>query len=100
MCCSPWHAYNQRERLQFDEFELFLTRMSMQDHLLSASTGVMSIVITIIGPMFVHPGIATAIAGMIYALNGPLHWWHGTRTGKGLTAIEARLGTPSISAEE
>lgn len=85
------HAYRQRERLELDEVEIYLTKSSFYNHLLSASIGVFSIAMTFWGPIVMNYQIAMVAAGMSYALNGPLHWWHGVRTANGAEAIEKRL---------
>ena len=86
------HAYKLRDALQLDEIEAYLTRRSIQIHLLTAAVGVVSILITVCIPASVlNPGITCGIAGMIYGLNGFVHWIHGARTAKGLKPLEAKL---------
>jgi uncharacterized membrane protein len=73
------HAYRQRESLGLDERERHLTRASIQYCLVYVVVSLISIAITLLG------GIGTLwMAGMAYALLGPLQWMNGAYMAKGL----------------
>ncbi len=81
-----WHAYRKREQLELDEAECLVARGSIREHLLSASLGVISMLIAALGSPRVVP-----LAGMIYALMGPLHTVFGILHGKKVQrALERR----------
>lgn len=84
------HAYHQRQSLELDELELFITRSSGHVHLLSVSVGLLSIALASLG-LVLGRGSMAAAAGLVYFLNGPLHWWHGARVDRGTKAILRRL---------
>lgn len=83
------HAWRQRDKLELDAVEAHLTRSSIGSHLLTAAVGGLSIAITFL-PLPLDAGVIAGIAGMSYALNGPVQWLHGSSTAKRLTALLAK----------
>ena len=65
------HAWKKRADLDLDAMELLTLRFSTRAHLISMMFGVVSIAIVLINKRW------AGIAGMIYALMGPLHAWNG-----------------------
>jgi len=68
------NAWRQRERLELDEVERYVTRRSIGGHLLSVAVGALSVGLAL---TMIHPGLT----GMCYALLGPAHAYYGWRTG-------------------
>ncbi|TAK13274.1 MAG: DUF1211 domain-containing protein [Acidobacteria bacterium] len=75
------HAWSRREALALTPAELVTLRFSKRAHILSASLGVVSIGIVLIGRA-VHNDIYAFFAGILYALMGPIHGWNGYMAGK------------------
>lgn len=75
------HAYNRREQLEMDEYEVFSTRVSLWQNLLMSSIPFMSTVIILISP-FGHGPINYSIAGFIYMLYPPVMMIFGRRVNK------------------
>jgi uncharacterized membrane protein len=69
------HAWRGRADLHLTRSEETTLRFSMQAHMLSTALGVVSLAIVVVRPNW------AAIAGMLYALMGPLHAWNGYRAG-------------------
>ena len=88
-------AYRKREQLQLDEVEVVITRSNRGLFLWIAAVGLVSIGITLTAPLFPdHEGLVPGIAGMSYALIGPVSFWRGLRQGR---QVEAALAKQSSS---
>lgn len=87
-----WHAYRQRERLQLNESEQVITVGAIRAHFLSATVGVASIAIVVIGgPEHV------ALAGWIYFSVSLVHTVNGWMVGAKLRALTERNATTADS---
>lgn len=58
-------------------------KYGLRGHLLSAMLGVVSIAMVV-------TGVAAFLAGIIYSLMGPIHWWNGTQEGNAVRALQSR----------
>jgi uncharacterized membrane protein len=67
-----WNVYRRRAELGLTPEQVFEARAGMQTHAVSAGVGLVSIVMALTLPIKV-----LGLAGMIYALQGPLHWRNG-----------------------
>ena len=76
-----WHAWRRRIALGLSARELVTLRFARRAHVISMTLGIVSIAVVLIWPN------APAIAGLLYALMGPLHGWNGHLGGK----ADARL---------
>jgi uncharacterized membrane protein len=69
------HALRQRERLALNALETFETRASIQENVVAAAVGVLSIMLVLLG--------AVEVAGWVYLLMFPLTWairrWNALR---------------------
>ena len=69
-----WRAWSLRDSLGLDARQRYLTRMRLRAHLISVGVGAVSLVLA-----WVLPVRLVGLAGFLYGVLGPLHWWHGTR---------------------
>ena len=69
-----WRAWSLRDSLGLDARQRYLTRMRLRAHLISVGVGAVSL-----GLAWVLPMHLVGLAGFLYGVLGPLHWWHGTR---------------------
>ena len=84
------HAYRHRQRLQLDEVESYLTRSTIRSLLITAGTGALSVVLATLLPRAGVPlWVGMPCAGFAYALNAPLHVWHGIRVNRRARALAA-----------
>ena len=67
-----WNQYRHRQALGLSEEQAFVARVGARTHVLSVLVGLTSIVMALTVPI---QWIWTA--GVIYALQGPLHWRNG-----------------------
>ena len=67
-----WNTYRRRERLNLTPLQVFDAWAGIRTHAISAGVGTLSIVLA-----FVVPINFLWVAGMIYGLQGPLHWLNG-----------------------
>lgn len=67
-----WNQYRRRKVLALSPEQAFSARAGAFTHSLSVIVGIVSIVMSVTIPIDY-----LAFAGMIYALNGPLHWRNG-----------------------
>jgi uncharacterized membrane protein len=67
-----WNQYRRRQAFGLSQEQAFAARMGARTHLLSVAVGVVSIVLALAVPIE-----WIWIAGVIYALQGPLHWRNG-----------------------
>lgn len=67
-----WNQYRQRTAFRLSDEQAFAARAGARTHLLSVTVGVVSIVMALTVPI---EWIWTA--GVIYGLQGPLHWRNG-----------------------
>jgi hypothetical protein len=79
------HALKRRETLGLDESELLLTRATRRGHALNVAVGAVSILVVSFGGER-----WSGVAGLTYALIGPLMTVNGFRTGRALRRLEAR----------
>ena len=81
-----WRAYRMREKLELDELECHLTRVSLTHHLITVAISALSLAIILFdGP----PGMA----GLIYFLMGPVHGVAGFLGGRRSQRIHERLAS-------
>jgi uncharacterized membrane protein len=66
-----WNALRSKE-LKLSPGDLFDARTSMRRHIISAGVGLASVILT-----FVLPVRFVGLAGLMYALQGPIHAVHG-----------------------
>lgn len=66
------NIYSKRRRLELTPLETFDAWAGFRTHLISVSVGILSVVLALALPIE-----RIAYAGMIYALQGPLHWRNG-----------------------
>ncbi len=86
-----WRAYRLREQLDLDGIELALTRGSLRSHGISGGVAVLSIAAA------ATTGNAP-IAGLVYALNGPLHFWNGMHTATRAERLKKQLDSAAAAA--
>ncbi len=86
-----WRAYRMREQLELDDIELALTRGSLRSHGISCGIAVLSIAVA--ATMRNAP-----IAGMVYALNAPLHIWNGWHTGSRADRLKKQMSSAAATA--
>jgi hypothetical protein len=67
-----WNQYRDRKALGLSDEQVFAARAGARTHVLSVLVGLSSVVLALTVPI---PWIWTA--GVIYALQGPLHWRNG-----------------------
>jgi uncharacterized membrane protein len=78
------HAWRRRDSLSLTAAELLSLRYGMRSHVISTSLGATSFALALALPSW------AAIAGMMYALMGPLHAWNGYLGGKAQADLKAR----------
>jgi uncharacterized membrane protein len=67
-----WNVYRRRDRLGLTPAQAFEARAGVRTHFVSVFVGVLSVVLALALPIdFIW------IAGVIYAVQGPLHWRNG-----------------------
>ncbi len=74
LACLHWWAWAKRGALSLDELERYVTKTEIRSHLLTASVGILSLVLVWL--------LNVPVAGMIYCLLAPIHMIHGYMTGK------------------
>jgi uncharacterized membrane protein len=67
-----WNVYRKREALGLSPREAFDARAGARTHLISVGVGLLSIALALTLPPYL-----IAFSGLIYALQGPLHWRNG-----------------------
>jgi uncharacterized membrane protein len=70
------HARRRSRELGLTGLDEIALKFGLRAHLISMSIGVVSMAIVLVSPKL------SPIAGMIYALMGPLHGWNGYQGGK------------------
>jgi len=80
------HAWSRRRRLTLSTSEELSLRFGWWSHAISAALGVVSLVVVLI-----EPGLAF-VAGIMFALMGPLQGWNGYRAGKAQAALRGIAG--------
>jgi uncharacterized membrane protein len=78
------HAYNKRATLGLTPAEILDVKIFAGHHLVSASVGVMSLIVASAAPVAYAP-----LAPTCFALMGPAHWLFGTRSEKRRRAFRA-----------
>ncbi len=68
------HALRRRAELGLDAAEAHAARFWMEHYLLYVGVGLLSLALALTGV-----GLGIGMPGWIYALLGPLCWWHGVR---------------------
>ncbi|MGE3275909.1 MAG: TMEM175 family protein [Vicinamibacterales bacterium] len=84
MACLHWNGLRLRARYAFDRFEVFDLQMGIRKHLLSASVGVVSLLLT-----FVVPSSLSWVPGVFFFVLGPVHWVNGVSAGRKRMAMKA-----------
>jgi uncharacterized membrane protein len=79
-----WHAYRKRDELGLTPLEIFDVRMYAGHHLVSASVGIIALLVAVAAPLSV-----AFISPMCFALMGPGHWWFGRISDRRRKAIAA-----------
>ena len=79
------YAYRHREDLQLNEIECLVTRSSIRAHLIYVSTGVASILLTLLG--------SPALGGLVYFLIGPAHFVNGFMSGTKIDRLAKAAGS-------
>jgi hypothetical protein len=77
------HAYNRRVELGLTPLEVFDAKMFAGHHLVSATVGLLALLVAVAGPLTL-----AFISPMCFALMGPGHWWFGTRADKRRRALQ------------
>ena len=83
-----FHAYQKRVELKLTELEVWDTRHTLRDIVLTCLVGGLSIAVA-----NTVPGEIAWLAGPAYALLGPISWAHGSWSGKRRQEIFERLAT-------
>jgi uncharacterized membrane protein len=71
------HAHRRREALDLDPGEIFEARFYAAHYTIFALVGCLSIAVAATGI-----GVRAGLPGWIYAMIGPLTWWHGAWSSK------------------
>jgi TctA family transporter len=82
------HAYSCREDLELTALDIFDTKAAIGHHVVSASVGLVSLLIALFAPLRMAP-----IAPTTFCLMGPGHWWWGVRSRKLRQALEQKLAS-------
>lgn len=85
-------AYRLREQLALDAIELELTRSSLRSHGISAGIAALSVLLAL-------QTKNAQLAGMVYALNLPLHLWNGLRTTASANRLKQLLDVETTPSE-
>lgn len=88
-----WRAYRLRDTLGLDEVELALTRGSLRSHAISGGIALLSVLLA-------ATTWSATIAGLVYILNAPLHFWNGWFTGSRAHALQERLAAAGPGSDE
>jgi uncharacterized membrane protein len=67
-----WNVYRRRAQLDLGALDAFDARAGARTHLISVAVGLASIGLALVLPIYL-----IGAAGMIYGLQGPLHWRNG-----------------------
>jgi uncharacterized membrane protein len=78
------HAWRRRRELQLTAAELVTVRFKGRAHRISAALGLVSVALAVL-----LPDRWLWVAGVLYALMGPLHGWNGYRAGQAHAALAA-----------
>ena len=89
------HAYQNRERLELDELEVFDTRTDIRENALNVGIAAVSILFAIFGGPRYGP-----LAGMAYMLTPVFMTVHGVFTGKSRSKLEERLSLSQNAGQE
>ena len=77
------HAYKRRVELGLTPLEVFDAKMFAGHHLVSATVGLVALLVAVAGPLTL-----AFISPMCFALMGPGHWWFGARADKRRRALQ------------
>ena len=78
------HAYKRRMALGLTPLEVFDVKMYAGHHVVSATVGLVALLVAVAGPLALAP-----ISPSCFALMGPGHWWFGSRADKRRRALLA-----------
>jgi hypothetical protein len=67
-----WNVYRRRVQLELGALDAFDAQAGARTHLISVAVGLASIGLALVLPIYL-----IGAAGMIYGLQGPLHWRNG-----------------------
>jgi uncharacterized membrane protein len=81
------HAYRIRKKLELNETEIFITKMSIKGYYIHIGISLLSILLAVFSGIF---GFSSSYAGYVYFLLGPALTLHGMKRGKGLRLAEAK----------
>jgi hypothetical protein len=85
-----WNAFRQRRALNLDALAVYDARASMGRHAISASFGLVSLLMARLAPIDY-----LAFAGLLFFLMGPAHATYGYLNGRARERFEKRLCPPS-----
>jgi uncharacterized membrane protein len=83
------HAYRKRTELRLTPLEVFDVKAFAGHHMVSASVGVLAVLVAVAAPLQFAP-----LSPTCFALMGPAHWWFGTLMGRRRRVLERRLTAP------
>jgi hypothetical protein len=86
------HAYRKRHELGLTPLEVFDTRATGGEHLVSVSIGALATVVALVAPP-PYP----VFSGFTYFLMGPAHWFYGMRVGKLRKALVTTGDAPATT---
>ena len=78
------HAYKRRVALGLTPLEVFDVKMYAGHHVVSATVGLVALLVAVAGPLALAP-----ISPSCFGLMGPGHWWFGSRADKRRRALLA-----------
>ena len=78
------HAYKRRVELGLTPLEVFDVKVYAGHHMVSATVGLVALLVAVAGPLAMAP-----ISPSCFALMGPGHWWFGSRADKRRRALLA-----------
>jgi uncharacterized membrane protein len=84
------HAYRKRHELGLTPLELFDVKAYAAHHLVSASAGLLVLLVAVAAPVRFAP-----LSPMCFGLMGPGHWWFGAMMQKRRQALARRLTSPA-----
>ena len=84
-------AYRKRAHLNLTPLEVFDVRASLGAHLVSASVGLVAVVVALFAPMPLP-----LLSGFTYFLMGPAHWVFGVTAGRRRKAFESRVAAATV----
>ncbi len=80
-----WHAYRRRVELNLTSLEVFDVKMYAGHHLVSATVGLVALLVATAAPIAFAP-----LSPACFALMGPGHWWFGRLTDKRRRMLRAQ----------